>query len=302
MHTYRVGKSDIHISNLTLGCMSLGTDLAKATRIIDEAIDAGINHLDTADLYDYGENERIIGQAVKNKRHEIILTSKVGNHFNEQTRTHTWDPSKAHIEKGLKDTLHRLGTDYLDIYMLHGGTIEDPIDESIEAFEGLKRAGLIRAYGISSIRPNVIREYMKRAHMDVIMMQYSLLDRRPEELLDELYENKISVLARGPFAKGILTEKASEYIAKKAANGFLDYSQAALQTSLKQLHTTGFPLQQLALDYILQHPAVTSAVFGASNVEQLHATLANSNTAHMSEEVYQQCRQVTKQSIYSAHR
>ena len=85
------------------------------------------------------------------------------------------------FSSAVDQSLKRLQTDYIDLYQLHGGTIEDPIDEMIEAFETLKAAGKIRYYGISSIRPNVIREYVKRSSIVSVMMQYSLLDRRPEE-------------------------------------------------------------------------------------------------------------------------
>ncbi|BBP90484.1 hypothetical protein BsIDN1_41020 [Bacillus safensis] len=102
---------------------------------------------------------------------------------------------------------------------MHGGTIDDPIDETIEAFEELVEEGVIRYYGISSIRPNVIKEYAKKSNIVSVMMQYSLLDRRPEEWFSLLEEQSISVVARGPLAKGLLTEKplsqASAAIQKK---------------------------------------------------------------------------------------
>lgn len=93
------------------------------------------------------------------------------------------DPSKAYIKEAVKKSLTRLKTDYIDLYQLHGGTIEDNIDETIEAFEELKQEGVIRYYGISSIRPNVIKEYVKKSNIVSIMMQFSLFDRRPEEWL-----------------------------------------------------------------------------------------------------------------------
>src|SRR5690625_669681 len=96
---------------------------------------------------------------------------------------------------------------YLDFYLLHGGTIEDNTEETIDAFEYLKKDGLIRSYGISSIRPNVINKFIKLSNIDVVMMQYSLLDRRPEyELLDQLNQNDISVFARGSLAYGIVSD------------------------------------------------------------------------------------------------
>src|SRR5699024_216436 len=193
-----------------------------------------------------------------------------------------WDPSKAHIKEGLKDSLKRLNTDYIDFYMLHGGTIDDPIDESIEAFDELKQEGVIRAYGISSIRPNVIREYAKRSNIDAVMMQYSMLDRRPEEvMLDLLQENQISVLARGPLAKGILSNNGKKQIERKSRDGYLDYTYEELHTIYDEVQDVigeDTSMNTAALQYILHHPAVASAVFGASNDKQLAENVILSET------------------------
>lgn len=183
MRKRTLGHSDLEISEIGLGCMSLGTDKAKALSILDEAIELGINYLDTADLYDFGRNEEIVGEAVKNRRHDIILATKAGNRWNDDKDGWHWDASKGYIKEAVKNSLRRLKTDYIDLYQLHGGTMEDHIDETIEAFEDLKQEGVIRYYGISSIRPNVIKEYVKKSNITSIMMQYSLLDRRPEEWL-----------------------------------------------------------------------------------------------------------------------
>ena len=236
MKRNRLGKTDIYISELTLGCMSLGTDKRKAKEIIDTALSVGINHLDTADLYDFGLNEEIIGEMIKDKRNDIILTTKAGNHFSEETRDWFWDPSKEYILEAVKRSLKRLGTDYIDFFMLHGGTIDDPFDETIEAMEELKQSGLIRAYGISSIRPNVIDTYIEKSAIDGVMLQYSLFDRRPEEeILKKLKENNISVLVRGALAKGMLSTYYKENIMRKAKNGFLDYRQSELLDTAEKI-------------------------------------------------------------------
>lgn len=282
--------------------MSLGTDEKAAIQIISKALDQGIIHIDTADLYDFGKNESIIGHFLKHHREQVVLTTKVGNHFNSKTKDWFWDPSKRHITSAVHDSLARLQTDYIDLYLLHGGTVDDPIDDSIEAFEQLKQAGTIRAYGISSIRPNVIKEYMKRSNIDAVMMQYNMLDRRPEELLNDLYEQQISVLARGPLAKGMLSSKALHYAANKGENGFLAYTATELQSTLTKLLALGVPLEQLAFQYVLHQPAVISAVFGASNETQL---MENSQYLHadtMSNELYKEIQHITKSSTYTMHR
>ncbi|GAB3791577.1 aldo/keto reductase [Virgibacillus kimchii] len=300
----QLGKSDMKVSALTLGCMSLGTDSKKAARIIDKSLDMEVNHLDTADLYDFGLNEEIIGGVIKEKRNDIILTTKVGNHFNKENKDWYWDPSADHIKNGIKASLRRLQTDYIDLYMLHGGTIEDNIDESIGAFEDLKREGLIRAYGISSIRPNVIREYVKKSNIDAVMVQYSLLDRRPEEeILDLLHANSISVLARGPLAKGILSSDALSIMERKGKDGYLDYSYQELKEVYDKIkNISEVPFNELAFKYVLKHPALSSAVFGASSEEQAEENIIGNFEEPLDNETYLQLQQITKLNKYTQHR
>lgn len=306
MEKNQLGSSDIFISELTLGCMSLGKDKQTAKRIIDTALDKGINHFDTADLYDFGLNEELVGEILKDQRQEIVLTSKVGNHFNKESKNWFWDPSKEYILKAAKESLKRLQTDYIDFYMLHGGTLDDPIDEAIEAFEQLKKEGIIRAYGISSIRPNVIREYVKRSSIDGVMTQYSLLDRRPEEeVLPLLQEQGISVLARGPLAKGMLSEHSEQQIKRKGTKGYLDYSQKELEVTLEQLeqHTNdSLTMNELALKYVQRHPAITTTVFGASSENQVIENTKFNYSKQLPEDLYDKLQQITKANLYSNHR
>ncbi|WP_010093139.1 aldo/keto reductase [Ornithinibacillus scapharcae] len=303
MKMNRLGKSDINISALTLGCMSLGTDKNNAKNIIDFALDMGINHLDTADLYDFGLNEEIVGEAIKDKRNQLIITTKVGNHFNKESNDWYWDPSKSYIKAEVKESLKRLQTDYIDFYMLHGGTMDDPIDETIEAFEELKQEGIIRSYGISSIRPNVIREYVKKSSIDGVMTQYSLLDRRPEEeTLDLLHQNNISVLARGPLAKGLLSNQAQKIVATKGKEGYIDYTGSELTRIVNKLTEQSTEVTNLALQYVLQHPVVATAVFGASSIEQVAENSKVDTEIPLTDKDYLALKEITKANRYKQHR
>src|SRR4051812_26030747 len=208
MKKRKLGHSDLYVTELGLGCMSIGTEEKAARLIIETALEEGINYFDTADLYEFGENERIVGEALKPVREQVILATKVGNRWKPDKSGWSWDASKAYIKEEVKNSLKRLGTDYIDLYQLHGGTIDDPIDETIEAFEELKAEGFIRYYGISSIRPNVIQEYTQKSNLVSVMMQYSLLDRRPEEeVLPLLHQHDISVITRGSLARGLLSNE-----------------------------------------------------------------------------------------------
>src|SRR5690606_3282857 len=275
MEQRRLGQSDLYVTKLGLGCMSLGTDEKKAMEIIDVALNAGINFFDTADLYDYGVNEKIVGNALKPVRDQVIIATKAGNRWGEDKNGWFWDASKEYIKEAAKQSLKRLGTDYIDLLQLHGGTMEDPIDETIEAFEELKEDGIIRYYGSSSIRPTVIKEYSKRSSIVSVMMQYSLLDRRPEEqAMPLLMDAGISVIARGPLAKGLLSEKlldkANDTIQEK---GYLDYSYHELEKLLPKLKekaaSFGRTMTSLALQFVLANPVIATCVAGASSIKQV---------------------------------
>lgn len=298
----RLGNSELYVSEIGLGCMSLGTDKEKGISLLHEALDHGINFLDTADLYDEGRNEEIVGEALRGRRSDVILATKVGNRWEAGKEGWTWDPSKAYIKEAVKESLRRLQTDYIDLYQLHGGTLEDPIDETIEAFEELKQEGVIRYYGVSSIRPNVIREYAQRSNIVSVMSQYSILDRRPEETVLPLLEDKgISLIARGPVAKGILTSNGQS----KAEKGYLDYSKeelSALLEGLDALQNDSRDIAHTAIRYALSSPAVAAVIPGASSVQQLLHNIQASQTEGLSSVELETIRRISKSNQYAGHR
>jgi aryl-alcohol dehydrogenase-like predicted oxidoreductase len=267
-------------------------------RIIHQAIELGINYFDTADLYNRGLNESLVGKALQSKRKEIILATKVGNQWREDGSGWDWNPRKEYIIAAVEKSLSRLQTDYIDLYQLHGGTIEDPIDEVIEAFEKLEQSGKIRFYGISSIRPNVIREYMKRSKILSVMMQYSLADRRPEEtILSLLKENKIGVLIRGALAQGLLVGKTSK--------DYLGYSAEEIKNAadaIRTYETAERTATQTALRFVLQHPAVTSVLAGVSKIEQLKDVAGTTNSTNLLEKEINILRESISAKKYQDHR
>lgn len=254
-----LGKSEIRVSELAFGCMSLGADYNKNEALLHRAYQDGVNFFDTADLYAKGENEVALGKAFAGRRDKVIIATKVGNQLRPDGNGWDWNPTKAYILKSAEESLRRLQTDYIDLYQLHGGTIDDPIDETIDAFELLKKQGKIRAYGISSIRPNVIREYVKRSHIDSVMMQYSLLDRRPEETcLSLLKQNTISVLVRGALAQGLLLHKPAVPYLNYPVEGV-----ARMKEIIRQLNDR--TATEIAIGYVLQNEPVASVVAGIRN-------------------------------------
>lgn len=303
MQKRKLGNSNLAVAVLGLGCMSIGTEEKAARNIIEAALEEGINYFDTADLYDMGRNEELVGKALKDVREHVIIATKVGNRWKPDQTGWTWDPSKAYIKEAVKNSLKRLGTDYIDLYQLHGGTIADPIEETIEAFEELKEEGFIRYYGISSIRPNVIREYVKKSNIVSVMMQYSMLDRRPEEeALPLVYEHGISAVTRGPLAKGLLSDKLLE---KANEKGYLDYTYEELQEILPVLKETAAASRsftEVALAFNLANPAVASVVAGASSPEQVRENARAVRSRPLTEEEIAVIKRITKADIYKDHR
>ncbi|QHJ71090.1 aldo/keto reductase [Planococcus halotolerans] len=299
MKMKNLGTSNLKVSEIALGCMSLPNNLNEAQSIIDEALNVGITYFDTADLYGKGQNEEVVGQALGSRRQEIILATKVGNQWNRHSDQVTWNPSPDYIKSQVHESLRRLKTDYIDLYQLHGGMITDPSEETIEAFETLKKEGLIREYGISSIRPNVIKRFMEQSAIVSIMMQYSLLDRRPEEFLDEIGASGISVVTRGTLAKGLLTSEALDRAKDK--NGYMDYSQEELEKVLNELLSIEPNLNALALHAALQHGTVASIVAGASSPAQIRDTIAAYETSISADQI-NMAKKYTTKAKYKEHR
>lgn len=302
MKRNQLGSSDLQVSEIGLGCMSLGTEEQAAVRLVHEALERGIQFLDTADIYDAGRNEELVGKAVKGRRHDVVIATKVGNRRISGQEGLSWDPSKTHIKAAVRESVKRLQTDYIDLYQLHGGTLDDPIDETIEAFEELKQEGLIRYYGISSIRPNVIREYVKRSNIVSVMSQYSILDRRPEEeVLPLLAEKGISVIARGPVASGVLAEAG----ARKVEKGYLDYAADELQEireKLAPLLREDRSMAQTAIRYSLSHPAVAAAIPGASSLKQLVHNVEAAASPALEPAELEWIRSIRRPNVYKVHR
>lgn len=298
MNYHPLGQSELQISEIALGCMSLGTDEATVKQIIDAALEKGINYFDTADLYDKGVNEVLVGKALKAHRTKVIIASKVGNKWRPDGSGWDWVPSKKYILTEVENSLQRLGTDYIDLYQLHGGTIDDPINEIIEAFDQLQQQGKIRYYGISSIRPNVIREYVKRSGIVSVMMQYSLLDRRPEEsCFDLLQQHHIGVLARGSLAQGLLINKP--------AKPYLNHTQEEVQQAANAVRSLSTPQRdaaQTALRFVLQQPAITAAVVGIRTEAQLNDVLKTLQTPALTDEEVKTLEQSVPAKHYEQHR
>ncbi|MEM1407564.1 MAG: aldo/keto reductase, partial [Bacteroidota bacterium] len=274
-----LGQSNLNVSQVAFGCMSLDVSNDNKT-LLRSAIDSGINLFDTADLYDRGQNEVIVGKALRAIRQNIYIATKVGNQWRPDGSGWDWNPTKTYILKAVEDSLRRLQTDYIDLYQLHGGTLDDPFEEALEAFNILKSQGKILNYGISSIRPNVIDRWVNKSEISSLMLQYSLLDRRPEEqCLNWVQEKNIGILVRGSLAKGLLTTKLPDSYLNWPEHQ-VERLQSALRRSSERSPT------HTALRYVLQHDAVTTAVVGIRTIDQLKQATTVFNSPQLKDEEY----------------
>ncbi len=302
--TYRkLRTSGIEVSTIALGCMSLGTEKTRGERIIRRALDLGITLFDTADMYDHGANEELVGSTLHGVRDKVVIATKVGNRLRADGSGWDWDPSAEYILKEVHESLRRLHTDYIDLYQLHGGTVDDPTDETVKAFERLVRDGTIRAWGISSIRPNVVRRYAALARSGAArisseMVQYNILDRRPEEeILDTAASAGISVLVRGAVAGGLL--------AGKPPAAYLDLTASEVrkaQEALRAICGPGEDMASAAIRFALGNPAVTAVVAGAGSVAQVETNTAASDSPPLGDDDLRSLRDAVRQLRYSDHR
>lgn len=297
MRYAQLGNSPIRLSEIGLGCMSLPLDDYPACKLmIEQAIRSGINYFDTADLYNHGENESTVGSLLRPSRKDVIIATKVGNQWRADKSGWDWTPSKAYIMEAAEKSLRSLQTDYIDLYQLHGGTIDDPLDDIIEAFEKLKQQGKIRYYGVSSIRPNVIKEYVMRSEIVSVMLQYNLADRRgEEEILPMLKDNKISALVRGALAQGMLVDKpAKDYLGNTAA----EIEKGVHAVKKIETHHPA----ETAIGFVLDNSAVSAAVVGCSNIHQLEQAVHTSVTHRLTGEEVEQLKAALPAKQYTEHR
>jgi len=288
--------SNLQISKIGLGCMSLPDNFQESEKILKAAVANGIKFLDTADLYQNGWNEEMLGNAIKDQRKEVVLATKVGNQMRADGSGWDWNPKKEYILQAVEKSLKRLQTDYIDLYQLHGGTIDDPWDETLEAFEILKEQGKIRAFGISSIRPNVIRKVMADSQPATIMMQYSPLDRRPEEEAFPLIEStQTKVLVRGSFVKGMLINKPAEE--------YLDLSAQKVEEIKKEIVSYGILPEAFLIRFGLSKKAVGALIIGASSVTQVEKMVEGfEKSKAISDDVISEFRQKFTPNYYQQHR
>jgi aryl-alcohol dehydrogenase-like predicted oxidoreductase len=202
-----LGKSDLKVSAIGLGCMSMSgvygdADDAQSTAVIHHALDRGFNFIDTADIYGNGHNEELVGKAIKGRRGEVVLATKFGNVIGKGTV----DGRPEYVAQACDASLKRLGIDTIDLYYQHRVDATVPIEDTVGAMARLVQAGKVRALGLSEAHPETIKRAHKVHPIAAVQTEYSLLYRtEAEETLKATRPLGISFVAYSPLGRGILT-------------------------------------------------------------------------------------------------
>ncbi|AWP29408.1 aldo/keto reductase [Paenibacillus glucanolyticus] len=290
MNYCRLGSSGLKVSKLGLGTNAFGkrADQETSTRIIDHALDHGINFIDTANIYAGSESERIIGQALSGKRHNVVLATKAGL-VNGQGPNERGS-SRYHLLQELENSLKRLKTDYVDLYQIHTFDPHTPLEETLRTLDDLMSSGKVRYIGASNyaaweiMKALGISELKGYARYVSTQTSYSLADRTPElELVPLCLDQGVGIIPYFPLAGGILTGKYSQGSSTPSGsraetdpnfNRFLEDHNLKLGQQVSQLAAEhGHSPSALSLAWLMNRPAVSTVIVGATKTEQLDDNL-----------------------------
>jgi aryl-alcohol dehydrogenase-like predicted oxidoreductase len=295
-----LGRTGVSVSQLCLGAMMFGAwgepDHDKSIRIIHAALDAGINFIDTADVYSAGESEEIVGQALKGRRDDVVLATKLYMPVGEDADPNHRGTSRRWIVQEVESSLRRLGTDYIDLYQVHRPTPETDLDETLGALSDLVHQGKVRYLGHSTYPASLIVEAQwvaRDRHLQRFVTEqppYSILTRGIEnDVLPTAQKFGMGVIPWSPLQGGWLSGRYRKdadvagpvsAARRRLANRYdlsLPENQRKLEAAdaLAQVaEEAGLSLIQMALAFVLNHPAVTAPIIGPRTMEHLESQLA----------------------------
>jgi aryl-alcohol dehydrogenase-like predicted oxidoreductase len=305
MRYHKLGRTGVEVSTQCLGAMMFGAignpDHDECERIIHRALDAGVNFIDTADIYSQGESEEIVGRAIATRRDEIVLATKCFNPMGED-RNHRGG-SRRWIMRAVEDSLRRLGTDYIDLFQVHRHDWETDLEETLGALSDLVRQGKVRYLGSSTFPADWIVEAQWAAQrrnserFSCEQPQYSIFARSVETaVLPACERHSMGVIPWSPLAGGWLTGKYQRDVQVPSGSRFSgdgvfarrrrhtledDPSTPIRRDVIDRLQKiadgAGLSLTHLALGFVASHPAITSTIIGPKTMEQLDDVLAGAD-------------------------
>lgn len=290
----QIGRSGISASAVGLGTWAIGgwmwggTDEQMSTRAIEASIDAGVSLIDTAPAYGLGRSEEIVGKAIRGKRDKVVIATKCGLNWHSGKGNHFFDQDGKAVNRYLgadgiaheiEQSLRRLGTDHIDLYITHWQDPTTPIVETMAALERLQAAGKIRAIGASNLSSGDLDQYVGSGQLDAIQERYSMIDREIEgSLLPIARRNKIATLSYSSLGLGLLTgaidperkfagddQRKDNPRFSKANRQKVALLKEAIAPIAAQHEAT---MAQIAIAWTLAQPGITFALCGARNPEQ----------------------------------
>ncbi len=295
MEYRKLGKSGLRVSEVCLGTMTFGNqnwgcDEDVSRSILDRALDAGVNFIDTADIYASGASEEIIGRWMKGKRDQVVIATKV--FFPTGPGPNDRGAGRVHVRRAIEESLRRLGTDHVDLYQIHCWDARTPIEETLSVFTDLVREGKIRYFGCSNFAAWHIEKAVRvaeREHLEQFVSlqpQYSLVMRDIErEILPVCREEGLGIIPWSPLGSGFLAGKLDRSSKPPAGTRLASWEDTAarhmtprnfdLLDLLREIageHDR--PVAAVALRWLLQVPGVTSPIIGARTLAQLDQNLA----------------------------
>ena len=312
MEHRELGRTGVSVSPLCLGAMMFGawgnTDHDESIRVIHHALDAGINFVDTADVYARGESEEIVGKALKGRRDSVVLATKVHGGMHD-TEPNMRGNSRRWIVQEVEASLRRLQTDWIDLYQIHRWDPETDLDETLGALSDLVHQGKIRYVGHSTFPASAIVEAQwtaQRRNRERFVTEqptYSILTRGIEnDVLPTCQRYGMGVLSYSPLAGGWLsgryrqdtTQGPASVARQRLANRFdldLPDNQRKLEAAAQLADDAGMSLIELAIAFVLRHPAITSAIIGPRTMEHLESQLTATGV-HLSHDVLDRIDQI----------
>ena len=302
MKMMKLGKSDIEISKIGLGTWAIGggpawsreADVKVCVETIVKAAELGINLIDTAPGYNFGSSEKIVGEALKQLDREkmVVITkcglvwNRTGAPFNKVGDVQLYkNLSPESIREEVEESLKRLQTDYIDVYMTHWQSVEPfftPISDTVGVLNELKKEGKIRAIGAANVTPDQIREYLKYGQLDIVQGKYSILDRAvEEELLPVCKENQITLQAYSPLEQGLLAGKLSRDYVPTGARANKKWFQPDKMRKAMDMMDEWAPLcrkyncsiSSLALAWVMDQDEQINLPNGATKPEQIETNV-----------------------------
>jgi methylglyoxal reductase len=294
MRTKKLGSSNIETSVIGLGTWAMGgwmwggTDEQASIKAIQASLDAGINLIDTAPAYGLGMAEVLVGKAIRGRRDKVVLATKCGLVWHTKQGNHFFDEAGKPVHRflggksiryELEESLRRLQTDYLDLYLTHWQDATTPVSETMGTLLDLKKEGKIRAIGISNVNLDELKAYMKVGPVDCIQEQYNMLHRDIEKtLLPACVAHNVSTLSYSSLALGLLSGKIGpertfqgDDLRKNDPRFSLENRQKLVPffAGLAAIATRyGLSIAQLVIAWTVEQRGITYALCGARNVEQ----------------------------------